>query len=359
MKKDSQNLIRKQPNPEMLILARQSRGYNQSELAQKIGSIKQFQLSKMENGIQSISAENLKLISTALDYPVDFFYQDEALRGPGISGLFHRKRATLSAKLLDKAHATVEIKDIQVRKLLNSVDIEHLSMPRYSIDNYTPEEIAKMTRAFWQLPSGPIRNLVEVIENAGGIIISTDFGTDKIDAISRWTKSNVPLFFVDFSKPMDRIRFSLCHELGHIIMHQIPTNNIEYEANAFAAEFLMPATDIKFDLDNLAIKDLPALKLKWKTAMSAIIFRAHELGIISDSKAQSMYIHLSKKGYRTREPEPLDPPKETPSLFSDLVKIHINDLNYSKSELGKLLLINESEVNDLLPFSRPKFKIIK
>lgn len=346
-------------NPDMLIIARQSRGYTQKQLADLISPIKQSKLSKIESGLQNINDADLELLANTLNYPIDFFYQKDSLCAPSISGLFHRKRSTISAKTLDKVHASIAIKCIQVKKLLNSINIEHLPMPNYDTEDATPSEIAKMTRVLWNLPRGPIKNLIYVIENAGGIIIPMDFETDKIDAISRRTINDIPLFFVDFSRPMDHIRFSLAHELGHMIMHKIPSKEIEMEANAFAAEFLMPENDIKEDLEGLTIKDLSSLKLKWKTAMSAIIFRANDLHCITEEHAQKLYIQLSKRGYRTREPKELEPAKETPLLFYDLLKLHLTDLNYSKQELSKLLLINENELEELFPSDRPKLKIIK
>ena len=360
MKINNNEILSKQPNSDMLILGRESRGYTQSQLAKKLGTIKQSQLSKMESGIQNISMDNLEIIAAALDYPVDFFFQNEPLHSPGISWLF-RKNASLTAKTLNKVQAITAIKDIQIKKLLNSIDISHLPMPQYSTEEYTPELIAKMVRTLWKVPKGPIKNVFEIIENAGGIIVPIDFETIKIDAVSRYAVAETPLFFVDLSKPMDRIRFSLCNELGHVIMHmhQIPSSEIEFEANSFAAEFLMPKEDIKHDLVEISTKNLHLLKLKWKTSMSSIIYRAKELGIISESKAQSFYVHLSKKGYRTREPEQLDPPREIPTLLNELLKTHQNELNYSNEELSRLLLVNERDLDDMLPSSRPKLRIIK
>ena len=346
-------------NPDMLIIARQSRGYTQKQLADLITPIRQSKLSKIESGIQNVSIQEAESMATALNYPVDFFYQKELSCIPSISGLFHRKRATLSAKTLDKVHASIEIKCIQVKKLLNSISIDHLPIPSYNVEDATPAEIARMTRVLWQLPRGPVRNLIDVIESAGGIIIPMDFGTDKIDAISRRTTSNVPLFFVDFSRPMDRIRFSLAHELGHMIMHKIPSKEIEVEANDFAAEFLMPENDIKEDLENLTLRYLPTLKLKWKTSMAALIYRANDVSCIDEERKQHLYIQLSKRGYKSREPKELEPVRELPSLFYDLLKLHITDLKYTKKELSKLLLINENELDELFPSDRPKLKIIK
>lgn len=353
-------LAQRKPNAEMLILARQSRGLTQKELSALLPELKQFTLSKMENGLQSIDKEKLLLIAQALDYPVDFFYQDYIPTAPGISELFHRKRATVPARVLENVHASIDVKCLQLKKLLNSVDLENsLGMPMYSIERNCPENIAKMLRAEWQLPGGAIKSVVGTIENAGGIVIPMDFHTSKIDAISRRLDNNVPIFFADLSKPMDRVRFSLCHELGHMVMHRVPTDSIEEEADEFAAEFLLPRAEVKYDLDDLKFNQLPELKMKWKASMQAIIYRANRLGCINSSRYRRLFMTLSKLGYRTREPEVFDPPKETPTLYNELLKVHLDSLKYSREELKKLLCINNNDLDSMLPSKKPRFRIIK
>ncbi len=57
-----------------------------------------------------------------------------------------------------------------------------------------------------------------------------------------------PLFFINVTIPADRVRFSLAHEIGHIVVHQLPTDDMEREADRFAAEFLMPESAVRPDL---------------------------------------------------------------------------------------------------------------
>ena len=53
------------------------------------------------------------------------------------------------------------------------------------------------------------------------MVISVDFETPRIDAISRWMPGLPPLFFVNKDIPKDRYRYSLTHELGHVVMHAL------------------------------------------------------------------------------------------------------------------------------------------
>src|SRR4029078_5474641 len=106
---------------------------------------------------------------------------------------------------------------------------------------------------------GTITNVIRMIEDAGGIVIRYPFGSARIDAISRWVPGLPPLFFVNEGLPTDRERITLCHEFGHLVMHDVPNADMESEANQFAAELLMPEREIGPQLDRVSLDRLAAL----------------------------------------------------------------------------------------------------
>jgi transcriptional regulator with XRE-family HTH domain len=233
-------------NPEMMILARQSRGYSQSELARLL-SMSPGWLSRVEAGLREITPEWLQRVAEVLDYPVVFFYRDTQVYGPGISEMFNRSRSKIPVKARDKNQACSEIHRINIERLLIGVDIGDIEIPQYDIYEFDGniQNIARAVRAKWKLPHGPINNVVRTIEAARGIVVPINFGSRLIDATSIWPPKMPPIFFMGTNFPTDRIRFSLSHELGHIIMHQDSPNPYqEYQADEFAAEFLMPENDI-------------------------------------------------------------------------------------------------------------------
>ena len=81
--------------------------------------------------------------------------------------------------------------------------------------------MADRIRAAWLIPDGAINNLTILVESAGVIIIESDFGTNGIDGTSLWISETPPLIFINKDLPQDRYRFTLAHELGHLIMHDI------------------------------------------------------------------------------------------------------------------------------------------
>lgn len=331
-------------NPEMIQLARESRGLTQEELSQRT-SISQGRISKCEKGYASISINDLDQIARALDYPKSFFYQQARPHGFGVSGVFHRKRQSLPMLILKKIQAEFNIRTMEIQKLLDGVDIRSENeFHRLDIEDFDgdAENVAELVRAQWNLPLGPVKSVIGVIESAGGVVLKYDLGSRKLDAQSRWINGLPPLFFVNQNIPTDRLRFTLAHEIGHVIMHRIPTNNIEDEANRFASSFLMPRREIIADLSPFSLEHAVALKLKWKVSIAALVMRAADLGVVSPSQKRRFFTLLGAAGYRTNEPLTL-PDEEQPVTVHRLVNVYLSDYRYTTADLCHMLSINKND----------------
>jgi len=156
-----------------------------------------------------------------------------------------------------------------------------------------------------------------------------------------------PVFFINAFSPMDRLRFTLCHELGHVIMHRSIDPDMERQADEFAAEFLMPARDIKPYLVDISLAKLADLKRYWKVSMAALLKRATDLEVITPRKARSLWVELGKAGYRKREPVELDLPRESPSLLNEIIQAYTDDMEYSVSELALMLNLIDKETIEI------------
>lgn len=332
-------------NSDMVVVARESRGYTQSELADLLG-VSQGKVSKIESGMLSASPDLVNDLARVLDYPQHFFFQTDPIYGIGASLFYHRKRQSLPIKDIGRVHAQVNIQCMHIARLLRSVNVPESKFKHYDIDEYDGdiEMIARAVRASWLIPRGPIKNLTKSIEDAGGIVIKCDFRTRLLDALSHWVPGLPPLFFFNENIPGDRLRFTLAHELAHVFMHRTINPDMEGQAHKFAAEFLMPREEIAPSLSNLNLQKLANLKLYWKVSMAAILHRALDVGKITERQYRYLWVQLSKAGYKTKEPAELDVPVEEPSLLKEIIETHRFKLKYGVSELSKLLAINEQEV---------------
>lgn len=348
-------------NPNMIILGRESRGLSQKMLADELG-VPQSRVSMIEMGLRPVPDDLLKRISQILDYPSHFFFQEGEITGVGITEVFHRKRQNVPKYVLAKIYAQIEIRLKHITALLRAADIQS-NIPHLDVDEYNGhvEEIARIIRAHLQIPRGPIQDLTETLEDAGVLIIAFDFETPLVDAISRWVPSLPPLFFVNQNSPKDRYRYSLAHELGHVVMHQMPNPDIEIQANRFASELLLPEREVHPDLQDLNLAKLTILKRYWKVSMSALLMRAEDLGVITPNRARYLWTQMGKAGYKVREPIELDVRGEQPQLLHELVETHLNDLGYSKADMQEILALNEDELRTqyLQDPSQPPLRLMR
>lgn len=332
-------------NYEMLILARQARGMTQAKLAKNSG-VSQSTISKIEHGTRPLSDEDVGKFASALGYPPEFFSRNAKQYGQG-TVCHHRKLQSVPIEKLRQVHACMNVTRMATADLLNGVEINPTySLPRLEVEDFgSPEEIARLARQMWQIPLGPIKSMIGVVEGAGCIVVPCDFGTDKIDAISQRPEDTPPFIFVSVTAPGDRLRFNLAHELGHILMHAEPAPEQEAEANAFAAEFLMPAKEIKPQLRKLDLSRLADLKRHWKVSMQALIYRAHTLGLITERQQRSWFMRFNKLGYR--KTEPVEIPREQPTLISRVIKFHRDQHGYTDAELGCATRLLQDEFHEI------------
>lgn len=371
-------------NGGMLLLARNRRRKTQTELAKDTG-VPQAAISRIENGTRdALSQEEIQSIARALRFPVRFFYEQEPLyRTPmSLHGAAFRKKASVSAKDQHEVVALANLYVIHFRKMLDAVDLEpEFLLLQFEVVNdkssvsvnangvTSASEAAQKVRASWQLGCGPIQNLTQFVEATGVLVVDGDFGIADIDGVTLRPPGMRPVIVLNRNRPADRKRFSLAHEYGHVVLHPYPYDGMEQEANEFAAELLMPGVGVLPDLKRgLSIPRLGQLKLKWRTAMSALIYRAKALGAITDEAATSLYKRMSASGYRTREPQEFDVEPEAGKLAGQLVDVHLTGLGYHMEELADAVRIGSEEfaaMHGLLPpepvaavTAKPKLRLI-
>lgn len=331
-------------NREMLALARQARGLTQTELADRLG-ISQAQVSKLENGLDRADPLLVERYAQVLDYRPSFFFQKAPL--VGLPPYHHRKRARLGAKRLDAIYAELNIRRLHLQALIRSAEFDTpKALPDLRIEEFDGDcaEAARVLREHWLLPRGPLRDVTRAVENAGILVLCCDFRTDLLDGLSLRIEGLPPLIFLRADMPGDRYRFTLAHELAHLALHWYsPTSDdlMERQADGFAGAFLMPAHDIAPQLSNLTLSKLMMLKQVWGVSMQAILYRARDLGEVTERQSEALWRQISRAGYR--KTEPVEVPRERPNLLTEVVELHLDDLGYGVEEVSSMLHLNVAE----------------
>ena len=306
---------------EVLETVRRSQGLTQEQLAVKAG-ITQAALSRYENNLRDPDDDALTAVADSLGVTVAFLRHARRARAGMAIDVHMRRRATappgvwrqLEAQLnVHRWHASHLFEEVSIRAEQHVPSLDPLEVP--------PEDAARMVRAQWRMPAGPVRGLAQWLEAAGCLLMLEDFGTSRVDGLSQWVGDH-PLILYNDLVATDRVRLTLAHELGHLVLHSNidGSEDLEAEANAFAAEFLMPADVIRASLRNLKLGRLIDLKREWGVSMQALVERAYQLNLLSQTQRTSMYKMFSARGWRTREPGSTDLAPERPELPQEIAR---------------------------------------
>jgi len=180
------------------------------------------------------------------------------------------------------------------------------------VPDETIEELSLSVRRSLNIGNGPIDNITRLCEKLGIIVVFLDLSKSTIDGCSTMYKGRPYIVLNKHAFSSVRMRFTLAHELGHILLHStLPrkhTNNstnhkqIEKEANLFASFLLMPEESFVQDVNGLGLDYLLMLKKHWKVSMQAMIYRAEYLEIFTEDYALYLRQQVSRKGWRKFEP---------------------------------------------------------
>lgn len=327
---------------ERLKLARMMARLSQQELAERAG-VSKMAISKYENNQMMPGSEVLLKLAQALDVRVEFLLR----QAPQLNiQPTYRKHGRMAAKV---EHAIIaEIQEwleryLAVEAFFPDEEIRAYSQPEgfpYPIESLDDaERAAEKLRDVWQLGNDPIENLTELLE-ARGIKVGLVKGDDHFDACTFWVNNTVPVIAVKQGTFGDRERFSLAHELGHIMLEIAPDVDEEKAAYRFAGAFLVPARAVLMELGQsrrtLDPYELLLLKQKYGMSMAAWIYRAKDLDILSENDAATMWQTFRSRGWHRQEPgDQME--TEEPTRLRRLVRRLIAEDVISRSRAVELL----------------------
>jgi len=348
-----------------LTLARQLAALRKSELAAALGRSATI-VSAWENGRRP-SPANLAELSLRLGVDPAFF----AVTNGGLPRLtsaphFRSLRSTTQvARELASAYGQLAV-DVAAG-LERHVEFPEPDIPHTPVfddaPESAPEDAARALRSHWGIAPGPMPHLLRAMENHGLLVIFSPAQTATVDAYSFSSIERPTVVLNSLRRDYYRQRFDLAHELGHLCMHidaEPGGRTVENQAHRFASELLMPAHEIADQLPSTmsarAWARLGALKETWGVSQQALLYRARQLGVMSDVTYRNSMITVSARGWRRAEPGQIQI-LEQPSLLPRAVELLV-DSGYGEDVLaaecrapGKLFRIITSRVPGPTPDS--------
>ncbi|MCJ2019504.1 XRE family transcriptional regulator [Methylobacterium sp. E-065] len=294
-------------NPSRMVIARHRRRMSSRGLAEAVG-LTPVHLSRLENGHHEPEEDTVTAIAKVLGFPVSFFHGDE-IDPVTKEAVSFRSMTAMKAAERDAAIAAGHIAYLladwtTARYNLPGPDFIDASQER------DPARAARWLRQHWGLGEQPIKHMIKLLEAKGVRVFSLAESTKTLDAFSCW-RGDTPYVFLNTAKSSERSRFDAAHELGHLVLHKHggpqQGKSAEYEAQLFAASFLMPQSDIEAKIPRaLTLDQIVIAKRRWGVSAAALAYRLNKLGILSDWLYRGMVIEMGRRQYRDNEPNEME-----------------------------------------------------
>lgn len=315
-------------NPERIELARRYRGWTKKELAERCGMTPTYIGRLIAGSAAHLTESSIEKVAYATNLPLSFFMLSE--NGMAWERLAFRRKKKITKTLDNRICAEFEILSDTISRvrLMSDVPDETASWLDTIAPTSDPQargvrRIAANTRAILGLPpTGAVRNVIRSVERKGVVIAPLAVEVDDAvsDGITYPGKAIIGYF--PENKPGDRLRFTIAHELGHLVLHRNrrpkDVSLLEREANEFAGEFLLPESDARAVLSpSMMLEDYRYVKSGWGISIAATVRRAFDLGLIDRNKYKSLYVRMAQRHWTKHEPVEVE--AEHPILLAQML----------------------------------------
>lgn len=292
--------------------ARLMKGFSLQDLADALDNqLSRQALHRYEKGEVIPDNDKINQLSRVLGVNPDFFFRSTKVE---LSEIEFRKLSKMPQK-----EATV-IKEKTKEKLSRYLELEGILGLPNEFENHLKDfgivtsyqqinEAAMLLRKKWDLGNGAIFNVVEILEDKNIKVIKLDVDED-FDGLQTFVNKNIPVVAYNLKKANkpDRIRFTLLHELAHLLLKfgNITERQKETLCHQFAGAMLLPEDTIKSELgehrNKLSTLELANIKKQYGISMQAIIMRAKDCGIINENYTKQLFFFFKQMNWKIDEP---------------------------------------------------------
>lgn len=320
-----------------LRLARSRAGMSLRDLSAAIGGEVSAQaIGKYENGEMMPSAKVLTLLGKSLGVSLDFLMSNQVASLDGVEFRDSKKTGTRQLSQIESIVIDAVERYLMIEEVLEIID-QGPDLGSF-VDRHVgswadADRLAEELRDYWKLGHDSLANITGLLEDKGFKIVEADL-PDRVDGLTclvRRTDGREPLPVIVLKKdaPLERRRFTLCHELAHRVIATVsPGLDKEKVMHRFSGAFLMPADHLRLEAGGrsrrgFARAELIRMKHIYGVSAVALLMRLVAIGVLSES-GLSFAFQTYARGWRTMEPSPIAPQPglwgaEKPERFMMLV----------------------------------------
>jgi len=330
--------------------ARKLKCLTQQEVADEIGVSKQM-ISKYEKGLSTPNSSKIIELAKLFEQKIDYFFRSYKVE---LSEVNFRKKTKFSIKKEDSLKELIKI------KLENYLWVEEILSIDYSFKNViknhkiqSPIDIEKVVlilRKYWDIGIDPIHNIIQLLEDKEIKVIELDNVDENFEGLACFVNKKYPIIVINKKFTVERKRFTLLHELGHLLLN-ISNSEIEKYCNKFASELLLPKDVLIQEFGGkrkqISLLELIAIQKKYGISIQAIVYRLVDANILSKERSKLFHQkinfdpNLKKEINQSRFKTP-----EFSSRYERLIYRALSEENISLSKASALLDINIETVRE-------------
>lgn len=322
------------------------------------GQVSAQAIGKYERDEMMPSSSILLALSKALNVSPEYLLSEREIE---LAGIDFRKAPHASSKeeraveaaILDQVERYLELEDLFPGGDAAWEIPDRAEFEIHSIED--AEEAANALRRLWELGLDPIPCMAELLEDKGVKVIALDLPSAVSGSkafVLQDQGSDVPVIVVNQHHNGERQRFTLAHELAHLVLRFSDLNDNEQEkaADRFAGAFLM-ARDMVLRLlgeyrTSISLGELAELKKIFKVSVASLVVRCAQLGVITKAAYGKLFGQIKALGWNgptSNEPYPLE--AEVPQRMERMCLRAVSEGAISESKAAELLKISIRELD--------------
>ncbi len=333
--------------------ARIHKGLSMQQLAESLGISKQM-VSKYEQGKAIPTSDKLIALSRLLDQKVDYFFKKPEVT---INDISFRKKSRFPAKKVNTLKEEIRI------KIENYLYIENICNLSESFTNplqnqlCLAEEDSKITanalKEAWNIGRDAIHNIIDLFEDHQIKVIEIEEDSNDFDGLATVIDSKYHIIVIARSMPVERKRFTLLHELGHLLL-QIDVPDLKQKekmCDVFASEMLLSEQNAKNEFgdsrSSISFEELKNIQEKYGISIPAIVYKLGESKIISKERVKSFFMKLnSNQEFKSIMQASRFEGNEHSIRYENLVFRAVSEELISMSKASSLLQIGLNELKN-------------
>ena len=284
-----------------LKMARRMRGLSMDELVQLMGgAISKQSISKYERGLMVPRPQHMSLLIRALRITDEYFKR----RVAELSNVNYRCKGFISASYTEEVECYVnEIvsRYLDIEGVLNIYPEFRNPLGRVKARTYADvEKAAMLLRDKWCLGMHPIPSVTNLLETFGVMIVEHDIDKTEVLGLSANVNKKRPVIVVSTrsNNTAERKRFTMLHELAHILLFQKKPSGVleaseERLCERFAGTVLCPPSVLIKELGErrktYALDELVSIRERYGISVAAIVHCCKDVGIISEQYYNHLY----------------------------------------------------------------------